>query len=48
MSSHTEIMNLEAEFWQAMADQRPKQSAPLPASEVFSGAMLGIHHFKPG
>ena len=32
MSSHTEIMKLEAEFWQAMADQRPEQAAALLAA----------------
>ena len=48
MSSHTEIMKLEAEFWQAMADQRPEQAAALLAAEAVSVAMFGIHHFSPG
>ena len=47
MSSHIEIMKLEAEFWQAMADQRPEQAAALLAAEAVSVAMFGIHHFSP-
>ena len=47
MSSHTEIMKLEVEFWQAMADQRPEQAAALLAAEAVSVAMFGIYHFSP-
>ncbi|WP_418126047.1 nuclear transport factor 2 family protein [Variovorax sp. 160MFSha2.1] len=47
MTTPSDIMKLEAEFWQSVVNGEPEKAAALLTEPAANVAMFGIHHFTP-